>query len=507
MPIPLSDVITDPSLAAAEPIVLAGEAGLARLVRWVHTSEVFEIAELLSGGEFLLIGGVSLESATEQDRIQYVRALASRGIAGLAIETGRRLPVVPAEMIEEAERLGLPLIELTKVVRFVEVSQAINGTLVNESFRRLQLADRVSHALTSSLAAGGTLEEMLAVLSAETTSATSIMSLNGEVIATFGEPDLAGEGVTAAIATAGVTVATLVMHPQPGTDPVLLDAARDRAPEAFALALLQSRPLSKLERNSREFLTLAINGTRTPQRFEELADRLGIANAGPYVTVQARLDSQLTHIRELDAALRRNGRIVIGQVYEESYISVVALAGGPLKQKRTEVLKDLRQASLPRALRVVVGPGARSLSRIERCMHEATVCMNLVEEHEGKSILDAGEHAIERLLVAIAAPDLVAAYIDEQLGDLLELDERKVRALFETLATYLRHSGNKTETATALHLQRQSLYQRLEKIFELLGDVPPGSARLGGLMVAVELESARRRMGLGNGQSRARASR
>jgi purine catabolism regulator len=64
--------------------------------------------------------------------------------------------------------------------------------------------------------------------------------------------------------------------------------------------------------------------------------------------------------------------------------------------------------------------------------------------------------------------------------------------LFDTLATWLRLSGNKTETASALHLQRQSLYQRLDRVMALLGHPAPGSARWGAIMVAVELELARR---------------
>jgi PucR family transcriptional regulator, purine catabolism regulatory protein len=82
-------------------------------------------------------------------------ALSARGVAGLAIETKHRLPSVPVEMAEDAERLGLPLIELRKVVPFVAFTEAINGLLVNESVRRLQLADRVSHAWAATRAAGG----------------------------------------------------------------------------------------------------------------------------------------------------------------------------------------------------------------------------------------------------------------------------------------------------------------------------------------------------------------
>ena len=57
---------------------------------------------------------------------------------------------------------------------------------------------------------------------------------------------------------------------------------------------------------------------------------------------------------------------------------------------------------------------------------------------------------------------------------------------------YLRHSGQKTDAAAALHLQRQSLYQRLDRIMVALGRPVPGSSRWGAVALAVELEVARR---------------
>ena len=125
MPMPLREVLRDPTVVAAEPLVLAGRTRLGRLVTWVHTSEVLDIATLLRGGELLLVGGVSLATASPAQRVTYIQDLAERQVAGIAIETGGRLPTVPEEMVTEAERRHLPLIELRRVVRFVEVTQSI----------------------------------------------------------------------------------------------------------------------------------------------------------------------------------------------------------------------------------------------------------------------------------------------------------------------------------------------------------------------------------------------
>lgn len=497
MPIPLREVLADPSLQAAEPSVLAGEAGLGRLVRWVHTSEVLEIADLLRGGELLLIGGVSLATASVAERHEYIRGLARRRVAGLAIETGRRLPTVPQEMVDDAAELGLPLIELRQVVPFVSVTEAINGQLVNVSVRRLQHADRVSHALAAALASDTDLDELIEILARETDADVELISLSGEPLALSSPPvELASTGtVTAPVTTGGVTVATLLLHPRPTSDALILDAARDRAPEALGLALLRSRPLSHLERDAQEFLTLARTGIRAPQRFTQLADRLGLSAHPPYVGVIARLGDYQLRMSGIDEALRRGGRMVISYLHAESYLAVVALSGRPLRAGRAEVVADLHSSPLASGVRVAVGPGCRALTGLGRSLDEAETCFAIVRDGHRDDVVDALDVSTERLLVALDNPDPVSEFIDEQLGELLALDTRKGGGMIDTLSTYLLHWGSKTDTAKALHLHRQSLYQRLDRIFNVLGEIPQGSPRLASLMIAVELETARRRSG------------
>ena len=65
-------------------------------------------------------------------------------------------------------------------------------------------------------------------------------------------------------------------------------------------------------------------------------------------------------------------------------------------------------------------------------------------------------------------PDL-AAFVDRSIGPLRYHDRTSRPALLPTLETYLAHAGRKAETARELHLNRQTLYNRLARIGELLG--------------------------------------
>ena len=96
MPILLSEVLKHPTLTAADPVIRAGEAAAAGTqLRWVHSSEVLDIAPLLSGGELLLTGGDALVAASDARRVDYVRQLAGRGVGALAVESGQTLPSRP----------------------------------------------------------------------------------------------------------------------------------------------------------------------------------------------------------------------------------------------------------------------------------------------------------------------------------------------------------------------------------------------------------------------------
>ncbi len=126
----LREVLALDPVRATEPELLAGESALDRPVRWVHSSEVYEGANFLDGGELLLTNGFGLTDTDAEIRRRYVRELAARGASGLAVEIGRSLPTMPPEVTDEARRLNLPLLALHRVVPFVRITEAANRAIV-----------------------------------------------------------------------------------------------------------------------------------------------------------------------------------------------------------------------------------------------------------------------------------------------------------------------------------------------------------------------------------------
>jgi purine catabolism regulator len=91
---------------------------------------------------------------------------------------------------------------------------------------------------------------------------------------------------------------------------------------------------------------------------------------------------------------------------------------------------------------------------------------------------DAAELGPERALLAGWSRGELAGYAQEQLGPLLDADARGGGQLLATLEALLGSPEGKAEAARRLRIQRQTLYQRLERIEAALGaDLTDGKVR------------------------------
>jgi len=130
------------------PRVVAGHAGLDRLVRWVHAAEVPDIAALLSGGELVLTTGIGLP-ADDAGLRAFIDELADVGVSGLLVELGRRYRgSVPRSMVAAAERRTLPLVELHRVTPFVPITEAVHALIVDAQLTELRATEEIHQRFT-----------------------------------------------------------------------------------------------------------------------------------------------------------------------------------------------------------------------------------------------------------------------------------------------------------------------------------------------------------------------
>lgn len=511
MPIRLLDVLKHPTLTAAEPVIRAG-AGMAAetQLRWIHSSEVLDIAPLLGGGELLLTGGQALALASDKRRAGYIWELAERGVAALAIETGNELPSVPSSMISAAESAGLPLIELRRTVPFVGIMEAINSLLVSESAAQLQQADQASHAMAVELAHGSSLDRILGVLAEATGSEVILTSTAGITLASALPADgVAGSGTVESedaasedrgkvihvdVPVRGVPAARLALHVRGEADVNLARTAGSRSVDILALALLQRMPPGLKEMAGAALIRAVDSGTQN-WRLQQLAPAAGIPAAAQLVAVVIRSSGTQQLRTAVEHLLVRGGHQGASYADNAELLVLTALRSGNPREDRNGIIAGLHSLAAPEGTVSAVGPVASGITAAHWSLTQARLTLELAADAEaarpgvrhGGTVLDAQDFAVERLAVQSMDEAQREEFIAQQLGAIIDHDAQRRSVLVETLGVWLDSGCNTAQAARELHVERQSMHQRLQRIFSLCGGDPRGTGSLAALHLATRL--------------------
>ncbi|MGW1506181.1 PucR family transcriptional regulator [Streptomyces mirabilis] len=499
-----------PGLRSGLPEILAGADRLGRTVRWVHAGEVPNIASLLKGGELLLTTGYGLGTRPADQRA-FVRTLAERGIAALVVELGPRFTRLPSALVETARSAGLPLVQLHREVPFVAVTEEIHTEIVNGHYALLQRAEEVHRRCTEALLGGGGIPQVLGILADFSGNPVFLETADGQLLYAAGagsagaDPLQVWEGMRGQHKEEPPAGTTLVDVPGggPGTGSVrarlvLLPVsapvapvhriAAERAAGILAVVLMQARQEEELAARGRgDFLTDLAEGRIAAEDAPAQARVLGFKPGNsPLLPVVMRL---------ADGPSPGGGWAVLARAVAEELASVgvpVLLGVRPV-EGRVPLLLGLRSESeraavadrVAAALRAgveragmqrpgaqppvvvvgVAGSWAAASAGLRHAAETATAAQGLTD----RPWYDARRLDTDLLLWRLRDHPDLAAFVDRAIGPLRDHDLRSKPPLLPTLETYLAHAGRKAETARELHLNRQTLYNRLARIGELLG--------------------------------------
>lgn len=270
--------------------------------------------------------------------------------------------------------------------------------------------------------------------------------------------------------------------------------ALDRAAAAIGLSLLSERNATSLADHAGSALVADILHGRSASESEILHRAKGLgADLKGWILAALVVEPQnmAAFLADLGLSERDRQRIVAG-ILRESRIAIgaadcvglaasegaraVVIVGLPPEAETRSVLEDLgmdicqRVSAAFDGLTVAVGAsGEAQLSSLRNAVGEASEAASYGARMSGPtSVRHFRDLGVQHLLSILSEGPELARFVESELSPLLRRDAKSSSPLLETLRVVLEHSGRKQPAARALHIERRTLYHRIDRIEHLL---------------------------------------
>jgi len=525
----LREVLALPQLAGAR--VVAGAAGLDRRVRHVNVMEVPDILRWVNADELLLTTAYPLRD----DRAalaELVPGLADRGLAGLALKPARYIERIPDTMVEAAERLDFPLIELPADASFNEIINSVLTVILNAQALRLQRTAEIHERFTAIVLGGGGLRQIAEALAESIDRPIAILDAAGASQTRSSGPaslDRTGAALRLPVLPdgdqgahpVGVRIDNVALTIQPirvgserfGTIVVFGDIASlaedgvdaiEYAATVAALRQVQGRAVAEADRRFQSVcLEELVSGHMDRTVLAERAVAFGWDLGEPRAALIARLHalgdrpfSQVAGTADEAGARRRlveAGRVALGKraiIWERSAEVAALVAPGDdmldLRELGRRLLAEAARTQPEALVSVGIGRVVGDPLALAGSWAEARHALDIGSWGRGEGhVVHVDDLGLDRLLAGLPRSDLMD-FAGSMLAPLLEHDERHRTDLVATLEVYL-ETRNAALAARRLFVHYNTLKNRLRLIEELVGPVPADPGRALGLAVALRV--------------------
>jgi purine catabolism regulator len=509
----VAEIVAMPAVADGLPELLVGGPALEEAVRWVHVSDLSDVARLLNGGELLLSTGAGWP-ADPGELTAFIDSLVEAGLAALVLELGAHYRYVPAVVVAAAETRGLALVALHREVKFVTITEAVHRRIISEQTTALRARDEVHERFAELSLRGSPADYVVQQLARALRSTVVLENLAHEVVAAevdrpgeeavLGEWELrsreahraaglrarddaagrrAGEWLVVPVEARGARWGHLVALPGPSHPAGRRQVLRQGA-IALALGRLADPDADEWTRLGQQRLVDALLGGR----FASLADATARLEAAGLQVAGRRL-----HGLAVTGAGTPGGDVVAAALRRVGATGVAGVRGGVLavlcsvpastdlddKALRTLAGELVHQGgpagtSSPggpvEQVTLHVGTPADDVGGLLAAVQEALVlsAVRSPRREQGPVIRRVEDRPLLQLITSMRGDHRLQQHSERLLAPLIEHDLRRGGDLLAVLAAAVAHPGNRTAAAAASHLSRSVFYQRLGLIAELL---------------------------------------
>ncbi len=515
----VADVLKQELLQEAR--VVAGAGGLDHEVEWVHNVGVPDAPFWLNGGELVLTTGINLPEDAD-GRVNYLREMIAKGVAGLCLSVGRYMPQIPDYLCAVADEHAFPLIAIPYQTRFIDVARTINQLIAQRDVKRALM---IQQRLTQLVLEGGDLAALAKTLASLVQQSVSIEDENFQAYANhniapvdearrytqqYGHTDprlvqaLEERGILPEIRRT-LRPVSIVQMPDVGLEMerILAPIVVNSEIYGYVWIIADDRPLGELERMAIEsgatiaallllreeavqreeaiqrgdlLAALMQSHAATDNQSEVLLDRAlryGIDLRQPYrllcVYRGTHPTDQPTH------KLSRLYQRTTIQIEQEGWSAVAGIFSGQLlllvqdsramSEIAADLLRTLQTEAASQTTRIGISGSHRGVKGVAQAYSESRDALQIAERlrfsHRVTSFDDLGYlHTLFR-----AGPDALST--SRYAPGLRQLLDEQQADLFHTLEVYLDCGGNGMAASEQLHIHRSSLIYRLGRIMQI----------------------------------------
>lgn len=244
----------------------------------------------------------------------------------------------------------------------------------------------------------------------------------------------------------------------------------ERATVVTALLLLQERSIAETEHRLRGelFDDLFAVPQRDLEGLHRRALHLGLDLGTPYAVVVVRVTDPARATPAWRAARAAHGPAGMSGQHRGDVVLLVAAADAAAAGRRIAAL--LGEAVGAPVTVGVAGPGAGAAELAELYREASRCCDVLVSLGRAGEVAGRDELGVYGLLLSAAGQAELDRFVARTVGPLVDYDRDKGSELVRTLLAFYGAGGSLTRTAQELYVHVNTLYQRLERITQLLGD-------------------------------------
>ena len=427
-------------------------------IHWVAVTEQEDPQRFLNGGELVLTTGMRLRTAPEQRR--FVRQVQRAGAVGIGFGTGLTHEEVPPALIAEANRWGLPVVEVPYETPFIAIGKLVADAQSADHYAKLERLIAGHQILARALLTGGGLSELLRHLGSMLRTDIILTQFTAQLYnSAAGSPAPTADGWASYPIPTGRRDACTLWVKRPFEDSGIVNYAQNLISVELNNMMKQRQSQRAL---SGQVLEDVIHGTLEPSEASRRLAGIGVNSTRKNVVLLAESAAHQKQLisTSLPPGLEQGVTAVVGK----DLITVVADDGSGSGALARRLSDHLAEAGIHAT--IGIGGAYTKPNGLRWSYFEARDAAS-----RGLPVNEPERLSLTSLLLASEDVPL-ADMANESLNPLRTFDATHGAELMTTLESYLSNNGSVAAVAEALTLHRNTVRYRLAQITEMTGYDP-----------------------------------